>query len=139
MSENKLQYSPDLFEQIKYDDKGLIPGVVQSLETGEVVMVAWLNEESLKKTIETGNATFWSRSRQKLWMKGETSGNTIKLVSILVDCDADTLLLLGFPAGPTCHTGERTCFYRALAQDPEEMHNHDESCDCDCDCGCSGE
>lgn len=133
MSEFKLNYDEDLFKKVKYDDNGLVPGVVQDLGTGEVLMVAWLNEESLKKTIESGNATFWSRSRKKLWMKGESSGNVIKLQHILIDCDGDTLVLLGYPEGPTCHTGERTCFYRLLADNPEELEDPNP---CECDCGC---
>lgn len=136
MSDYTLNYDADLLAKVKYDDKGLIPGVVQNLGTGEVLMVAWLNEESLKKTLESGNATFWSRSRQKLWMKGETSGNVIKLQQILIDCDQDTLVMLGYPAGPTCHTGARTCFYRQLAENPEELE--DPNPQPECDCGCEG-
>lgn len=117
MSEkNSLNIDPELIDSLKYDDKGLIPGIVQDIQTGEVLMVAWLNKESLQKTLETGNATFWSRSRQELWMKGGTSGNTMNVRSILMDCDGDTLILLSDAAGPACHTGERTCFYRALAK-----------------------
>ncbi|RQV97365.1 phosphoribosyl-AMP cyclohydrolase [bacterium] len=113
---NTLQLDLELSDQLKWDANGLIPGIVQSIETGEILMVAWLNKESLQKTLETGNATFWSRSRQKLWMKGESSGNTMKVQSILMDCDGDTLILLSDASGPACHTGERTCFFRALAK-----------------------
>ena len=100
--------------ELKYDANGLIPCVVQDSETREVLMVAWMNEESLRRTLETGETVFWSRSRQEYWHKGETSGNVQKVVEILYDCDADTLLALVEPAGPACHTGERTCFFRSL-------------------------
>jgi phosphoribosyl-AMP cyclohydrolase len=99
---------------LKFDDKGLITTVVQDAATKDVLMVAWMNGESLQKTIENGETWFWSRSRQELWHKGATSGNTQKVVEIRYDCDGDTLLVLVEPAGPACHTGERTCFYRSL-------------------------
>ena len=111
----RLTINQELIDQIKYNEKGLIPAIAQDDQTSEVLMVAYANKESLQKTFETGNATFWSRSRQKLWMKGETSGNTLKVREILIDCDCDTLILKVTPAGPACHTGERTCFYRTLA------------------------
>ncbi len=100
--------------EIKYDANGLAPAVVQDAQTGEVLMVAWMNAEALAHTRSTGLAHFWSRSRQLLWLKGETSGNTLHVQEIRVDCDADTLLLLVQPDGPACHTGERTCFHRTL-------------------------
>jgi phosphoribosyl-ATP pyrophosphohydrolase/phosphoribosyl-AMP cyclohydrolase len=112
---NKLLVNEELISEIKFDEKGLIPAIAQDDQTGEILMVAYANEESLQKTFETGDATFWSRSRQKLWLKGETSGNTLKVREILIDCDCDTLILKVTPAGPACHTGERTCFYRTLA------------------------
>ena len=99
---------------LNFDSRGLIPAVVQDVNTLKVLMVAWMNAESLRLTRETGEAYFWSRSRQQLWHKGATSGNIQQVRQILVDCDQDTLLLLVDPAGPACHTGERTCFYRAL-------------------------
>jgi len=99
---------------ITYDDRGLVPAVLQDARTGEVLMVAWMNRESLGLTQETGQAHFWSRSRQTLWHKGATSGNVMHVREIRVDCDGDTLLVLVDPAGPACHTGERTCFYREL-------------------------
>ncbi len=117
---NKLIVNEELINQIKFDEKGLIPAIAQDGETSEILMMAYINEESLKKTFETGNGTFWSRSRQKLWMKGETSGNTLKVRQILIDCDCDTLILKVTPAGPACHTGERTCFYRTLSTRKEE-------------------
>ncbi|HEY67402.1 MAG TPA: phosphoribosyl-AMP cyclohydrolase [Thermoflexia bacterium] len=100
---------------IRFDGRGLVPAVVQDANTGEVLMVAWMNEEALQRTQETGQAHFWSRSRQELWHKGATSGNFMHVREIWVDCDADTLLLKVDPAGPACHTGNRSCFYRRLA------------------------
>ena len=97
---------------LKYDQNGLIAAVVQDVATRDVLMVAWMNAESLRLTRERGQAVFWSRSRQEIWHKGATSGNVQKVVEIRVDCDADTLLLLVEPAGPACHTGAVTCFYR---------------------------
>ncbi len=99
---------------LKYDEKGLVPVVVQDAGDGQVLMVAWMNAEALQLTLRTGMAYFWSRSRGKLWCKGETSGNTMQVQEIKIDCDADTLLLRVNPAGPACHTGERSCFYRSL-------------------------
>ncbi len=93
---------------------GLIPVVVQEYETKEVLMVAYMNEDALKKTLDTGRVTYWSRSRRKLWMKGETSGNTQKVRKILVDCDYDVLLLLVEQKGNACHTGKRSCFHNQL-------------------------
>jgi phosphoribosyl-AMP cyclohydrolase len=95
---------------------GLIPAIIQDVDTLEVLMVGFMNEEALEKTRQTGFATFWSRSRNKLWMKGETSGNQLKVVETLVDCDEDTLVLKCKPLGDgvACHTGERSCFYRKL-------------------------
>ncbi len=97
---------------LKFDERGLIPAVVQDVHTHQVLMVAYMNAEALQHTLETGEAHFWSRSRQELWHKGATSGNIQKVVEIRVDCDADTLLLLVEPAGPACHTGNISCFYR---------------------------
>jgi phosphoribosyl-AMP cyclohydrolase len=101
-------------EDLKFDSAGLIPAVVQQHDTGEVLMVAWMNAESLERTCETRKTWFWSRSRQKYWMKGEESGNTQDVLEVRYDCDADCLLVLVDAAGPACHTGERTCFYRTL-------------------------
>jgi phosphoribosyl-AMP cyclohydrolase len=106
-------------DDLTYDDSGLICAVVQQHDTGEVLMVAYMNRESLAKTIETGNTWFWSRSRQKFWMKGESSGHTQDVVEIRYDCDADCLLVRVNQIGPgACHTGERTCFYRRLYPEP---------------------
>lgn len=105
----------DLLNGIKYDANGLVPAIVQDANTKEVLMMAYMNAESLRLTMEKGETVFWSRSRKELWHKGATSGNTQTVVDIRVDCDADTLLVLVNPAGPACHTGERTCFYRNLS------------------------
>ena len=100
--------------ELKYDASGLIPAVAQEAESGEVLMVAWMNAEALRLTLATGEAYFWSRSRNELWHKGATSGNVLRVAEIRVDCDADTLLLRVRPAGPACHTGARSCFFRIL-------------------------
>jgi phosphoribosyl-AMP cyclohydrolase len=99
---------------LKYDVNDLITAVVQDAETGKVLMVAWMNPEAVRLTRESGVAHFWSRSRQELWRKGATSGNVMHVQEIRVDCDADTLLLRVEPAGPACHTGARSCFFRTL-------------------------
>jgi phosphoribosyl-AMP cyclohydrolase/phosphoribosyl-ATP pyrophosphohydrolase/phosphoribosyl-AMP cyclohydrolase len=104
----------ELLSEIKYDANGLVPAIVQDVTTKDVLMMAWMNAKSLRLTMETGETVFWSRSRQEIWHKGATSGNVQKVVEIRVDCDADTLLVLVEPAGPACHTGERTCFYRSM-------------------------
>ena len=103
--------------EFNYDQNGLIPAVLQDVDTAEVLMVAWMNEEALERTRESGQAHFWSRSREELWHKGSTSGNVMYVREIRVDCDADTLLLKVKPAGPACHTGESSCFFRPLAGD----------------------
>lgn len=103
-----------LIDDVKYDERGIVPAIVQDAATGEVLMLAYMNAESLAKTIETGETWFWSRSRRVLWHKGETSGNTQRVVSISIDCDGDTILVRVTPNGPACHTGERTCFFRLL-------------------------
>ena len=104
----------ELLNEIKYDANGLVPAIVQDAHNNEVLMLAYMNAESLRLTVETGETWFWSRSRSELWHKGATSGNIQKVVEIKVDCDADTLLIRVQPAGPACHTGEITCFYRSL-------------------------
>ena len=100
--------------ELKFDAQGLIPCVVQQYDTGEVLMVAWMNAESGGLTLQTGTTWFWSRSRQELWNKGATSGNMQQLHELKVDCDADTLLALVDSPGPACHTGNRSCFFRTL-------------------------
>ena len=99
---------------LKYDDRGLIAAVAQDAADGTVLMVAWMNAEALALTQQTGEAWFWSRSRQELWHKGATSGNVLHVREILVDCDGDTLLLKVAADGPACHTGARTCFFASL-------------------------
>jgi phosphoribosyl-AMP cyclohydrolase len=98
---------------IQYQN-GLIPVIVQDVHTKDVLMLAYMNAESLQKSLESGETWFWSRSRKELWHKGATSGNTQKVIEIRYDCDGDTLLVLVEPAGPACHTGNRTCFYHVL-------------------------
>ena len=100
--------------ELKYDSNGLIPAICQDSGSSEVLMVAWMNAEALSLTRETGEAHFWSRSRKELWHKGATSGNYLRVREILVDCDADTLLVIVDPLGPACHTGERSCFFTKL-------------------------
>jgi phosphoribosyl-ATP pyrophosphohydrolase/phosphoribosyl-AMP cyclohydrolase len=97
---------------LKLDDMGLLPAVAQDARTGRVLMVAFMNAEALRLTIDTGEAHFWSRSRRELWRKGEVSGNVLRVVEVRVDCDADAVLLRCDPAGPTCHTGRPSCFFR---------------------------
>src|SRR5215467_12137641 len=95
-----------------YDERGLVPCIVQDATTGAVLMLAWMNAEALRLTRETGEVHFWSRSRKAMWKKGETSGHTLSVVEIRIDCDADTVLVRARPAGPACHTGAQTCFFR---------------------------
>ena len=101
-------------EELKYNHVGLIPCLVQDAQTLDVLMMAWMNEEALQRTLEERTMWFWSRSRKELWHKGETSGNTQELVELRYDCDADCLLALVNPAGPACHTGNTSCFYRSF-------------------------
>jgi phosphoribosyl-AMP cyclohydrolase len=100
---------------LRWNSDGLIPAIVQDAATGEVLMMAWMNAESLRLTLEQGEAIFWSRSRSEIWHKGATSGHVQRLVELRLDCDGDTLLLLVTPQGPACHTGAVSCFYRTLA------------------------
>ena len=99
---------------LKWDAQGLIPAIVQDAQTHQVLMMAYMNAESLQQTVESGETVFWSRSRGELWHKGVTSGNVQRVVELRVDCDADTLLIMVIPAGPACHTGEISCFFRTL-------------------------
>lgn len=101
-------------QSLKYDANGLIPAIAQEAGTGEVLMMAWMNAESLARTLATGQVTYWSRSRQAFWAKGESSGHVQKLVELRIDCDRDCLLLLVTQTGPACHTNRRSCFYTAL-------------------------
>jgi phosphoribosyl-AMP cyclohydrolase len=97
-----------------YDERGLVPAIVQDAASGQVLMLAWMNAEALELTHQTQEAHFWSRSRQELWRKGATSGNTLQVREVRIDCDQDANLLRVTPAGPACHTGEISCFYRVL-------------------------
>lgn len=105
---------------LRFDATGLIPAIVQHARSGEVLMLGYMNEEALQQTLASGMVTFWSRSRQALWRKGETSGHVLHLVEIRQDCDGDALLVLAEPAGPTCHTGRVSCFHRTLDGDLTE-------------------
>ncbi len=98
----------------EYDNRGLIPAIAQNAESGEVLMLAWMSAESLARTRQTGEATFWSRSRKELWRKGATSGNTLSVRRIHLDCDGDAILLSVVPSGPSCHTGADSCFFNPL-------------------------
>ena len=99
---------------LDFDERGLVPAIAQEVETGEVLMLAWMNADAVQRTLDTGRVTYWSRSRQSFWVKGETSGNVQELVDLRVDCDRDCLLVIVRQTGPACHTNRRTCFYRAV-------------------------
>jgi len=105
--------------EFKYNEQGLMPAIVQDYQTKDVLMVAYVNEKSLKLSLEKGETVFYSRSRQELWHKGETSGNTQEIKEIYYDCDQDTILFMVDPAGPACHTGETSCFYRKIAEETD--------------------
>ncbi len=106
--------SNDLFDTLKFDEAGLIPAIAQQHDSGEVLMVAWMNADAIQETLATGRVCYWSRSRGKLWRKGETSGQTQELVELRIDCDGDTLLVRVDQTGVACHTGRRSCFFRAV-------------------------
>lgn len=112
-----MSFSPD---ELTFNDAGLIPAIAQEAETGEVLMMAWMNADSIRRTLDTGRVTYWSRSRQEFWVKGDTSGHVQDLVELRFDCDSDCLLALVRQTGPACHTGRRSCFYRAV-RDGEVM------------------
>ncbi|MCL5267231.1 MAG: phosphoribosyl-AMP cyclohydrolase [Bacteroidetes bacterium] len=126
----------EIIGKLKFDEKGLVTAVAQDHETGEILMLAFMNAESLRKTVETGQAVYWSRSRQKLWHKGEESGNVQNVKDIYLDCDGDALVLkIEQVGGAACHTGHRTCFYRKLQDgelvevdspvfDPDKVYKH---------------
>ena len=105
-------------DEVKFDAQGLVPAVVQDALSGQVLMLAWMNRESLALTLQTGKATFWSRSRGELWVKGETSGNILTVKSVSLDCDGDAILVRAEPVGPACHTGAQSCFFQALQEGP---------------------
>ncbi|OWJ80457.1 MULTISPECIES: phosphoribosyl-AMP cyclohydrolase [Haematobacter] len=104
---------------LRYDDRGLIPAVAQDHRTGEVLMVAWMTQAAVERTLATGEVTYWSRSRQELWIKGATSGHVQKLVDFRFDCDRDCVLVLIEQTGPACHTNRRSCFYTAVRKGDE--------------------
>ena len=104
-----------LLANVKFDQNGLVPAIVQDATTRQVLMMAWMNAKSLQRTFDLGETVFWSRSRQEFWHKGATSGNIQKVVELRLDCDGDTLLILVEAAGPACHTGEVSCFFRKRA------------------------
>ena len=110
----RAQVEVSTIQNLKFNESGLIPAIVQDANNHQVLMMAWMNEESLHLTLEHGETWFWSRSRQELWHKGATSGNTQQVVEIRYDCDGDTLLVRVVPAGPACHTGQLSCFFRTL-------------------------
>lgn len=101
---------------LKYNEAGLIPAIAQDAQSGEVLMMAWMNAESVARTLESGNVTYWSRSRQSFWVKGESSGHAQALVDFRYDCDEDCILVLVNQTGPACHTNRRSCFYRAVRE-----------------------
>jgi phosphoribosyl-AMP cyclohydrolase len=132
---DKIVRPMSFFDQLKFDSNGLIPAIIQEAGTGRVLMMAWMNRASLEKTIETGLTHFWSRSRQKFWMKGETSGHVQRVKDIAFDCDGDTLLIQVEQVGAACHEGYRSCFFRSMTdggqgfrvtearlQSPEEIY-----------------
>lgn len=106
----------EFLKAVAFNADGLVPAITQDAASGTVLMLAWMNRESLEKTLATGAVTYWSRARKSLWIKGETSGHTQKLVAAYIDCDGDALLLKVDQTGPACHTGEAVCFYRKLGQ-----------------------
>lgn len=119
-----MRLSDDVIETIKWNEQDLIPAIVQDAKSMQVLMMAYMNVDALQKTLDTGHTVFWSRSRQTLWQKGETSGNVQAVKEIRFDCDADTLLILVDAAGPACHTSATTCFFRTIdefADKPERL------------------
>ncbi len=105
-----------MINNIKFDEKGLIPAIIQDVDTGEVLMLGYMNEEALKLTLSGDDVWFFSRSRQEMWHKGETSGNKILVRAVWIDCDKDTILVKAHPTGPVCHTGNKTCFFQQLTE-----------------------
>ncbi len=114
-----------MISNLKFDEKGLIPAIVQDADTNEVLMLGYMNEEALRRTLSTGEVWFYSRSRQELWHKGETSGNRLKVRSVSKDCDGDTILVIAQPTGPVCHTGHKTCFFQQLTKEDLEASHHE--------------
>ena len=115
------QTAVNLFDQLKFNPDGLIPAIIQEQTTGRVLMMAWMNRASLEKTLETSQTHFWSRSRKKLWMKGESSGHTQAVKDIAFDCDGDTLLIQVEQVGAACHEGYKSCFFRSVENEGESF------------------
>ena len=113
-------------DELKFDDRGLIPAIAQDEDTGEVLMLGYMDRESLRRTLSSGEVWFYSRSRQELWHKGATSGNRLMVSAVWTDCDGDTILVKARPLGPVCHTGNRTCFFQQLGQDGAVTKSQDE-------------
>ena len=113
-------------DKLKFNADGLVPAIIQDANNGRVLMMAWMNKESVEKTVETGKTWFWSRSRQKYWMKGESSGHTQAVKDIAFDCDGDTLLIQVEQEGAACHEGYRSCFFRSVSDDPEGFKTTEE-------------
>ncbi len=114
-------------DNIKFDEKGLVPAIVQDIDNGEVLMLAYMNKEALRRTLSSGEAWFYSRSRKKLWHKGETSGNRLIVRELWKDCDSDTILVKAKPLGPVCHTGNKTCFFEKLTEQDIEASPQEEA------------
>ena len=114
MSEPEDAAVAEVLAAIAFDENGLVPAIAQQHDSGEVLMLAWMNRDAVRETVASGRVCYWSRSRRRLWRKGERSGQTQRLVELRIDCDGDTLLLLVEQTGVACHTGRRTCFFRAL-------------------------
>ena len=114
-----------ILDQLKYDDDGLVPAIVQDDENDAVLMMAWMNREACRRTLDSGRVTFWSRSRQKYWIKGETSGHVQKVRSVAMDCDGDCLLIRVEQAGAACHEGYRSCFFRTISPNGATEENQD--------------
>jgi len=116
-----------LTNNLKFNEKGLIPAIVQDADTGEVLMLGYMNKEALRRTLTSDEVWFYSRSRQELWHKGETSGNRLMVRSVWQDCDSDTILVAAHPTGPVCHTGNKTCFFQTLAEQDLEANSQEEA------------
>ena len=113
-------FEPAALDEVRFNEAGLVPAVAQAYDTGEVLMMAWMNRETLAETLRTGRACYWSRSRQAFWRKGDTSGHIQQVRECRLDCDGDTVLLLVEQTGAACHTGARTCFFRRMEQGTEQ-------------------
>ena len=121
MSPQQNRSVTEVIASLAFNDAGLVPAIAQQHDTGEVLMLAWMNAESIRESLESGRVCYWSRSRQSLWRKGETSGHVQRLVELRFDCDRDALLLLVDQTGPACHTNRRNCFYNAVRDDGIEV------------------